>query len=274
MPDADAASEEEREQALHAMGWSMGQSLNLHMGFSDADLDLIFKGLREASEGGEPPENLEEMLPLARAIYVQLQNDYRQQQEAMAAEIAKENLAEAETYFAELAEQEGIEQTESGLFYEILESGSEKQAGPRDRVKVLYTGRLTDGTEFDSATDRDRPANFGVNRVVPGFSEGLQLIGEGGKIRLHIPAELGYGTGPQRPDSPIEPGSTLIFDVEVLEVIPAPERPTGTPRTAPNRGTPPPPPPDMQPPGPPPDVTPPPPPSHPPPSRPDQDDGA
>lgn len=110
---------------------------------------------------------------------------------------------------------EGVIETESGLQYKIIEEGSEVKPGPKDTVMVAYRGTLIDGTEFDSSNGE--PVRMLLNRVIPGWTEGLQLIGEGGKAELYIPADLAYGS---RGNRGIEPNSTLIFEVEVSEVHP------------------------------------------------------
>ncbi|MCC8034442.1 MAG: FKBP-type peptidyl-prolyl cis-trans isomerase [Rikenellaceae bacterium] len=113
-----------------------------------------------------------------------------------------------------------IQKTESGLLYEIIEPGdpSFKPTDMRDRVKVTYEGRLKNDKVFDSSYERGDTAEFGLNRVITGWGEGLQLIGKGGKIKLYIPAELAYGPAGQR--GSIGPNEPLIFDVELIDVIP------------------------------------------------------
>ena len=110
----------------------------------------------------------------------------------------------------------GVEVTESGLQYKIIEAGNpDLKPGPSDTVKVLYKGTLLDGTVFDETKEGAEPVTMLLNRVIPGWTEGLQLVGEGGKIQLVIPAELAYGEGGNQG---IEPNSTLIFDVDLVEV--------------------------------------------------------
>ncbi|MEM1222518.1 MAG: FKBP-type peptidyl-prolyl cis-trans isomerase, partial [Verrucomicrobiota bacterium] len=113
-----------------------------------------------------------------------------------------------------------ITKSDSGLCYKILEPGDETRATPQDQVLVHYRGTLTDGTVFDSSYDRGQPAQFGVSQVVPGFSEGVQLIGKGGKAKLYIPSELGYG--PQvPPGGAIPPNAVLVFDIEMVDILKA-----------------------------------------------------
>jgi len=112
-----------------------------------------------------------------------------------------------------------VKKSPTGLYYEIVEEGSDERAGPSDSVKVHYQGTLTDGTEFDSSYQRGQPATFPVGGVVPGFGEGVQLVGPGGKVKLYIPGDLGYGPNPPG-GSAIPPNGTLIFEVEMIEVNP------------------------------------------------------
>ena len=127
------------------------------------------------------------------------------------------NKAEAAAFFAENLKNEGVEQTESGLQYQIIEAGNDVKPGPQDTVLVRYKGALVDGTVFDEVPAGAEPISLVLNRVIPGWTEGMQLIGEGGKAKLFIPSELGYG---ERGANGIEPNSTLVFDVELVEVHP------------------------------------------------------
>nr|WP_070961500.1 FKBP-type peptidyl-prolyl cis-trans isomerase [Hyphomonas sp. Mor2] len=125
-------------------------------------------------------------------------------------------------------EAEEVQTTESGLQYVVLSEGEEGgvSPGPRDQVSVFYEGRLTDGTVFDSAYARGVPSSFGVNQVIPGWTEGLQLMSVGDQFMFYIPAEIAYGDSP-RPGGLIKPGDDLVFQVELKEVVKAPEpRPT------------------------------------------------
>ena len=122
------------------------------------------------------------------------------------------------------AEAENVQMTESGLQYVVIKEGPEGGVSPtaRDEVSVMYDGRLNDGTPFDSAYERGAPSTFGVDRVISGWTEGLQLMSEGDEYVFYIPSELGYGQNP-RPGGVIKPGDDLIFRVELRQVIKAPE---------------------------------------------------
>lgn len=122
------------------------------------------------------------------------------------------------------AERQDVQTTESGLQYAIVREGEEggDTPGPRDRVSVMYDGRLTDGTVFDSSYERGSTATFGVNQVISGWTEGLQLMSIGDEFIFYIPTDLGYGQNP-RPGGKIKPGDDLIFRVELKQVVKAPE---------------------------------------------------
>ena len=129
---------------------------------------------------------------------------------------ASENLQKGAEFLATNKTTEGVQSTASGLQYLVLTKGSgTDHPGPRDKVKVHYHGTLIDGTVFDSSVDRGEPISFGLNQVIPGWTEGLQLMVVGEKTRLFIPSNLAYGN---RNMGKIGPGSTLIFDVELLGI--------------------------------------------------------
>jgi FKBP-type peptidyl-prolyl cis-trans isomerase len=129
----------------------------------------------------------------------------------------KANKIEGEKFLAENFKKEGVQTTVSGLQYEVIEEGKGKSPGATNQVTVHYHGTLLDGTVFDSSVERNSPATFGVNQVIPGWTEALQLMKEGSKYKLFIPQELAYGQHPH-PGGPIQPFMTLIFDVELIEV--------------------------------------------------------
>ncbi|KXJ52512.1 FKBP-type peptidyl-prolyl cis-trans isomerase [Neptuniibacter pectenicola] len=128
---------------------------------------------------------------------------------------ALENIAEGEAFLAKNRTKEGVIQTDSGLQYEVLTVGTgDAHPGARAKVKVHYHGTLLDGTVFDSSVDRGEPIEFGLDQVIKGWTEGLQLMVVGEKTRFYIPSHLAYGDGSA---GIITPGSTLIFDVELLD---------------------------------------------------------
>ncbi len=126
------------------------------------------------------------------------------------------NIDEGEKFLAENKKREGVQETSSGLQYEVITMGTGDKPGPQDVVKVHYTGMLIDSTKFDSSVDRGEPAQFGVNQVITGWQEGIQLMPVGSKFKFYIPYELGYG---EQGTGPIPPYSTLLFEVELLEIV-------------------------------------------------------
>ncbi len=248
------------EQALATMGYAMAKQFRLDIGFSETQVEHILEGMRKAARGEGEPDDFQVAIQEAQAIYMAKMEEARAVEQAEREAVAAANKAAAEAFFEDLDAKDGVEKTESGLRYRIDEPGEGDKPGPRDTAVLNYRGTLVDGREFDAGEG----AEFPLNRVVPGFGEGLALLAPGGKATLYLPAEIAYGDSP-RAGGIIEAGATLIFEVELLEVKKAPERPA-TPRrapgTPPSGGTPPPPP------GPPPNFTPPPPPSGPPPGPP------
>jgi FKBP-type peptidyl-prolyl cis-trans isomerase FkpA len=251
--DSAAPAPTDNSAAFVSMGYAMASQLRLNIGFSEEELEKLFEGMRLAAKGGDEPEGFREAIVTAQQIYMERMTAAQEEEQRRASALADENKEASASYFAALEGKEGVLKTDSGLYYEMLVEGDGASPSQTDRVKVNYKGVLIDGREFD-ANDN---AEFVVNRVVPGFSEGLQLLKEGGKIKLHIPSELGYGDRPARPGSVIEPGHALIFEVELLDVIGPPAGPMsgppqGPPPTLPPNLKPPPPPPSGPPPGPPP----------------------
>lgn len=144
-----------------------------------------------------------------------LQTAMREKQQEKDAASAEENKAAGLAYLEENKTREGVSETESGLQYEVLTTGDGLKPTAEDTVKVHYHGTLIDGTVFDSSVDRGQPAVFPLKRVISGWTEGLQLMSVGSKFRFHIPSDLAYGT---RSTGKIGPNSTLVFDVELLDI--------------------------------------------------------
>ena len=128
----------------------------------------------------------------------------------------KDNLTLGREFLAENAKNDSVVQTESGLQYMVLKEGTGAKPGPTDIVTVHYTGKLLDGTVFDSSVERGEPATFTLDKVIPGWTEGLQLMSEGSEYRLFIPSELAYGS--KGAGDKILPNATLIFDVQLIKV--------------------------------------------------------
>jgi FKBP-type peptidyl-prolyl cis-trans isomerase len=139
----------------------------------------------------------------------------KRQAETMKKQFGK-NIDEGEKFLADNKKRDGIQETASGLQYEVITMGTGPKPGAEEIVKVHYTGTLADGTKFDSSVDRGEPAVFGVNQVIKGWQEGIQLMPVGSKFKFYIPYELGYG---EQGTGPIPPYSTLVFEVELLEIV-------------------------------------------------------
>jgi len=212
MPEPTA---EQKQAYLEAYGWMVGQQAGFEMNFTDEEVEAIMTGLRRSAAGEGAPEDMKEIFVGMQSYLAGKEDAYRAKLEAKMAEEAKENIAAGETFFKELAQKENVKSTESGLYYTIEESGNDTKPSEDAMVLVHYTGKLIDGEVFDSSVERGQPVEFPIGGVIPGFSEGLQLLGEGGKATLYIPYNLGYG---EMAAGPIPAGSTLIFEVELIKV--------------------------------------------------------
>lgn len=178
------------------------------------DISALVAAIKDYTGELEPRMTQEEM----QQAQIAFQQVMQAEQEKVQAEIAakgEENKAAGAEFMAKNAKKKGVKVTDSGLQYNALREGKGKSPGKDDVIKIHYVGKLIDGTSFDSSYDRGQPANFSIAAVIPGFSEGLQLMKEGGKYEFVIPENLGYGV--QAPPN-IGPNQALIFEVELLEV--------------------------------------------------------
>ncbi|MCF6288063.1 MAG: FKBP-type peptidyl-prolyl cis-trans isomerase [Proteobacteria bacterium] len=187
----------------------------------DFDSKAFMAGINDAVDGKDPQLSDEEVKTLREAVQAEQKAAQEiQRKEAMAKleEDKVTNLATGKAFMDKKAKDKGILSTESGILYEVVTQGDGvKPDSANATVVVHYTGTLIDGTKFDSSVDRGQPATFALNQVIKGWTEGLQLMNAGSKYRFYIPPELAYGAD-ARPGSPIGPNSTLIFDVELIEV--------------------------------------------------------
>ena len=200
------------DKLSYALGLGIGQQL-AQMGARELNVDDFAQSIRDVLEGNE--------LKVSHREAQQIVQDYFQKQEQkMQAERAEKGKAareEGEKYLAENAKKEGVITLPSGLQYQVLKEGNGKKPSAKDQVKCHYEGFLIDGTVFDSSVQRGEPAVFGLQQVIAGWTEGLQLMQEGAKYRFFIPYRLGYGAGGA--GASIPPYAALVFDVELIQVV-------------------------------------------------------
>jgi FKBP-type peptidyl-prolyl cis-trans isomerase FklB len=188
----------------HALGLNVGGSLK-NSGFDTLNAEQFVKGLMQALEGEVTPEQSQQ----SNAI---VQTYLQEMQQKKAEVMAKEGTE----FLAANANKEGVVTLPSGLQYKVIKAGTGPKAVDGDQVTTHYTGRFIDGKVFDSSVERGQPATFGVNQVIAGWTEALKLMPEGSKWVLYIPYNLAYG---ERGQSSIPPYSTLIFDIELIDVV-------------------------------------------------------
>jgi FKBP-type peptidyl-prolyl cis-trans isomerase len=194
-------------------GYSFGNMLK-EGGNADVNLDELRKGLEDSIAGNMPDMTAEQQQGVV-AIVRARQQELIKNQESEKDKLLEVNQATAQAYLAENETKPGVKTTKSGLQYEIQEKGKGAHPTAESKVVVHYEGMLTNGTVFDSSIQRGTPAEFGLNQVIPGWTEGLQLMKAGGKARFHVPPDLAYGPGGTRG---IPPNSVLIFEVELIEI--------------------------------------------------------
>ncbi|NVK42379.1 MAG: FKBP-type peptidyl-prolyl cis-trans isomerase [Oceanospirillaceae bacterium] len=199
----------------YSLGLILGEKLKQDI--ESLDVEAFRQGVETIYSGEDPLLDQEQVGQIMQAFQMKKMEEQRQQ----FAELAQANLDKGKTYQDENGKKDGVTTTESGLQYEELVKGEGESPTADDTVKVHYKGELVDGTEFDSSYARGEPVSFPLNGVIPGWTEGLQLMKEGGKARLVIPADLAYGPGGM--GNAIGPNETLVFEVELLEVNPEQE---------------------------------------------------
>mgnify|MGYP003639230256 CR=1 FL=1 len=196
---------EELKEVSYCVGMSLGGSL-LQQNLQGISPEVLAEAIKDTFEGKQlkfSPEQANEII-----------------QNFLAKESEKNFGANKElgaSFLAENAKKDGVTTTASGLQYEVIAGGEGDMPSATSQVTVHYHGTLIDGTVFDSSIERGDPASFGVNQVIPGWTEALQLMPKGAKYRLYIPENLAYGATPH-PGGPIQPYMALIFDVELLEI--------------------------------------------------------
>lgn len=192
----------------YGIGRQFGSQLKAQP-FDGLDIESVLVGLREAFTGEPDPIAQEDMQKAYDTIRTQL--------EANEAEKSKELAADGITFMADNAKKEGVTVTESGLQYEVINVGEGKIPTQESTVRTHYHGTLTDGTVFDSSYDRGQPTEFPVGGVIAGWTEALKMMPVGSKWRLTVPHELAYGA--QGAGGAIGPYQTLVFDIELIEIL-------------------------------------------------------
>jgi len=187
----------------------------------DFDSNAFMAGINDAVEAKESKLAQADIGKLRQALQTKQKAAQEAQRAEMMAKLEADkmkNLEEGKAFMQKKAKDKGIKSTESGILYEVLTQGDgAKPSSSNSTVVVHYKGNLIDGKQFDSSIDRGQPATFALNQVIKGWTEGLQLMNSGSKYRFYIPPELAYGSD-ARPGSPIGPNSTLIFEVELIEI--------------------------------------------------------
>lgn len=198
------------DKVSYALGIGIGRQLS-QMGAADLNIDDFAQAIKDVIAGD---------LKLSEAEAQQIVQEFfakqEEKQKAEAAEKGKAAKQDGEKFLAENGKKEGVITTASGLQYQVLREGNGQSPKATDTVECHYEGTLIDGTKFDSSYDRGQTATFPLNQVIAGWTEGLQLMKEGGKYRFFIPYELGYGE--RGAGASIPPFSTLVFDVELVSV--------------------------------------------------------
>lgn len=190
----------------YAIGMGIAQQLVSMNAAQHIDVDVFAQALKDVFGKEKTQMTFVEARDLVNKYFSEME-----------AKMNAENIAKGKAFLEENKKREGVVTLPSGLQYEVLKEGNGKKPTANDRVKCHYEGTLIDGTVFDSSVKRGVPAVFGVSQVIQGWVEALQLMNEGSKWRLYIPSELAYGD--QQAGELIPPHSTLIFDVELLQIV-------------------------------------------------------
>ena len=205
-----AAAADVTDQASYAIGVNIGRSLAQEE--AEVNIEQLIQGLRDALAKKKLTVTDAEMQKALTAFTKEAQA----KAEAKAKELGEKNKTEGDAFLTANAKKKGISTTKTGLQYSVLKAGEGKSPKKADTVKVHYHGTLIDGTVFDSSVERMEPAQFEVDRVIPGWTEALLAMKVGDKWKVFIPAELAYG---ERGNGPIPPNAVLVFEVELLEIV-------------------------------------------------------
>ena len=204
----EVSFEAQNDSVSYLIGYDNGKNFsdNIDQFPGGLNVDAFAEGFVSGMYGEDAKLEVEDLRAFVNAYFTKAQ------------QIESEKYkAEGEAFLAENAKKEGVTTTESGLQYEVITQGDGPKPTAEDKVKVHYHGTLIDGTVFDSSVDRGEPAEFGVSQVIPGWTEALQLMNVGSKYKLYIPQDIAYGE--RGAGRTIKPFSTLIFEVELLEIV-------------------------------------------------------
>lgn len=199
------------DRISYALGLSMGNNFQAS-GIKTINVKDFADGVAAVFEGAAPKMTYDEAKKEIKEFFEKMEAEQR----AAAEKMGEVNAAAGKTFLDENGKRVEVKTTASGLQYEVLEEGTGKMPAATDSVTVHYTGKLIDGTVFDSSVERGEPATFGVTQVIPGWVEAFQMMKEGARWRLFIPSNLAYG--PNGAGNVIGPNATLIFDVELIKV--------------------------------------------------------
>ncbi|MGM9736567.1 MAG: FKBP-type peptidyl-prolyl cis-trans isomerase [Candidatus Cryptobacteroides sp.] len=196
----------------YALGMSIAHNM-LSSGIRTINFDDFAAGVKAVLTGSEPAVSFQEASQLLDKYFTEIENKQKAEQAAMGAAMREEG----EIFLADNCKKEGVVTLKSGLQYKVIKEGTGRKPKATDKVKCHYEGTFVDGTKFDSSYDRNEPAVFGLNQVIAGWTEGLQLMSEGSKYELYIPYTLGYGENGA--PGAIPPYAALKFVVELIEVL-------------------------------------------------------
>jgi FKBP-type peptidyl-prolyl cis-trans isomerase FklB len=205
-------SKDQKDKVSYSIGYDIGSTFKKQN--VELNMDTLLTGMKDAMSGGKEAIKKEDR----DKILQDFQKEMVEKQAAATKAAGEKNAAEGEKFLAENGKKEGVKTTASGLQYKVLKEGTGESPKATDTVVTNYKGTLLDGTEFDSSYKRNEPATFPVNRVIPGWTEALQLMKPGAKYQLFIPSKLAYGERGAGRD--IGPNATLIFEVELLSIKP------------------------------------------------------
>ncbi len=215
-PVAPAAAQYTDAQILETLGWFLGKQNGFgELGFAKEQVDQLVKGIYVAAAGKDSPYELEKIGP-------EISKFMQAKQSIYVSKLKEAGKVEGDKFFADLKAKKNVTFTASGLGFEVLKAGTGDFPKPTDKVKVFYTGTLLSGKTFDTNVGGE-PVEFQLTGVIPGWTEGIQKVNKGGKIKLYVPASLGYG---EEGNQGIPPNSALVFEVELIDInAPAPAAP-------------------------------------------------